>query len=135
MIDLIRNELKKITKKKVIYIMFWVTLSFMILINIVGKKFQSTSYVIYDDESMNYYKEQLTPELEASDPDYYADCKSMYDSYELAKKYDEDSWQRQVISQRIQPTLKKIYLEKSGEDYEIAKAEYDKLIKALENND
>ena len=67
--------------------MFFVTLAFMILINIVGKKFQSTSYVIYDDESMNYYKEQLTPELEESDPDYYADCKSMYDSYELAKKY------------------------------------------------
>ncbi len=135
MINLIRNELKKITKKKVIYIMFFVTLAFMILINIVGKKFQSTSYVVYDDEAMESYKEQLTPELEASDPDYYADCKSMYDSYELGKKYEEDSWQRQVISQRIQPALKKMYLEKSGEDYEIAKAEYDKLIEALENND
>lgn len=135
MINLIRNELKKITKKKVIYIMFFVTLAFMILINIVGKKFQSTSYVVYDDEAMESYKEQLTPELEASDPDYYADCKSMYDSYELGKKYEEDSWQRQVISQRIQPVLKKMYLEKSGEDYEIAKAEYDKLIEALENND
>lgn len=135
MINLIRNELKKITKKKVIYIMFLVTLAFMILINIVGKKFQSTSYVVYDDEAMESYKEQLTPELEASDPDYYADCKSMYDSYELGKKYEEDSWQRQVISQRIQPALKKMYLEKSGEDYEIAKAEYDKLIEALENND
>ena len=115
--------------------MFFVTLAFMILINIVGKKFQSTSYVVYDDEAMESYKEQLTPELEASDPDYYADCKSMYDSYELGKKYEEDSWQRQVISQRIQPALKKMYLEKSGEDYEIAKAEYDKLIEALENND
>mgnify|MGYP004455871815 CR=1 FL=1 len=135
MINLIRNELKKITKKKVIYIMFFVTLAFMILINIVGKKFQSTSNVVYDDEAMESYKEQLTPELEASDPDYYADCKSMYDSYELGKKYEEDSWQRQVISQRIQPALKKMYLEKSGEDYEIAKAEYDKLIEALENND
>lgn len=135
MINLIRNELKKITKKKVIYIMFFVTLAFMILINIVGKKFQSTSYVIYDDESMNYYKEQLTPELEESDPDYYADCKSMYDSYELAKKYDEDSWQRQIISQRIQPSLKIMYLEKSGETYENAKAKYDKVVEALEKND
>jgi ABC-2 type transport system permease protein len=133
--NLIRSELKKITKKKVIYIMFFVTLAFMILINIVGKKFQSTSYVIYDDESMNYYKEQLTPELEESDPDYYADCKSMYDSYELAKKYDEDSWQRQVISQRIQPLLKIMYLEKSGETYNNARTKYDKDVEALEKND
>lgn len=135
MINLIRNELKKITKKKVIYIMFFVTLAFIILINIVGKKFQSASYVIYDDESMNYYKEQLTPELEESDPDYYADCKSMYDSYELAKKYDEDSWQRQVISQRIQPSLKIMYLEKSGETYNNARTKYDKDVEALEKND
>lgn len=135
MFNLIRSELKKITKKKVIYIMFFVTLAFMILINIVGKKFQSTSYVIYDDQSMNYYKEQLTPELEESDPDYYADCKSMYDSYELAKKYDEDSWQRQVISQRIQPLLKIMYLEKSGETYDNARTKYDKDVEALEKND
>ena len=135
MINLIRNELKKITKKKVIYIMFFVTLAFMILINIVGKKFQSTSYVIYDDESMNYYKEQLSPGLEESNPDYYADCKAMYDSYQIAKKYDEDSWQRQIISQRIQPSLKIMYLEKSGETYDKAKAEYDKVLKALEKND
>lgn len=135
MFNLIRSELKKITKKKVIYIMFFVTLAFMILINIVGKKFQSTSYVIYDDQSMNYYKEQLTPELEESDPDYYADCKSMYDSYELAKKYDEDSWQRQVISQRIQPLLKIMYLEKSGETYNNARTKYDKDVEALEKND
>lgn len=135
MFNLIRSELKKITKKKVIYIMFFVTLAFMISINIVGKKFQSTSYVIYDDESMNYYKEQLTPELEESDPDYYADCKSMYDSYELAKKYDEDSWQRQVISQRIQPLLKIMYLEKSGETYNNARTKYDKDVEALEKND
>lgn len=135
MFNLIRSELKKITKKKVIYIMFFVTLAFMILINIVGKKFQSTSYFIYDDESMNYYKEQLTPELEESDPDYYADCKSMYDSYELAKKYDEDSWQRQVISQRIQPLLKIMYLEKSGETYNNARTKYDKDVEALEKND
>lgn len=135
MINLIRNELKKITKKKVIYIMFFVTLAFIILINIVGKKFQSASYVIYDDESMNYYKEQLTPELEESDPDYYADCKSMYDSYELAKKYDEDSWQRQIISQRIQPSLKIMYLEKSGETYNNARTKYDKDVEALEKND
>ena len=135
MFNLIRSELKKITKKKVIYIMFFVTLAFMILINIVGKKFQSTSYVIYDDQSMNYYKEQLTPELEESDPDYYADCKSMYDSYELAKKYDEDSWQRQIISQRIQPLLKIMYLEKSGETYNNARTKYDKDVEALEKND
>lgn len=135
MFNLIRSELKKITKKKVIYIMFFVTLAFMILINIVGKKFQSTSYVKYDDESMNYYREQLTPELEESDPDYYADCKSMYDSYELAKKYDEDSWQRQVISQRIQPLLKIMYLEKSGETYNNARTKYDKDVEALEKND
>ena len=135
MFNLIRSELKKITKKKVIYIMFFVTLAFMILINIVGKKFQSTSYVIYDEESMTSYKEQLTPELEESDPDYYADCKSMYDSYELAKKYDEDSWQRQVISQRIQPLLKIMYLEKSGETYNNARTKYDKDVEALEKND
>lgn len=135
MFNLIRSELKKITKKKVIYIMFFVTLAFMILINIVGKKFQSTSYVIYDDQSMNYYKEQLTPELEESDPDYYADCKSMYDSYELAQKYDEDSWQRQIISQRIQPLLKIMYLEKSGETYNNARTKYDKDVEALEKND
>ena len=91
--------------------------------------------VIYDDESMNYYKEQLTPELEESDPDYYADCKSMYDSYELAKKYDEDSWQRQIISQRIQPSLKIMYLEKSGETYNNARTKYDKDVEALEKND
>ena len=84
---------------------------------------------------MNYYKEQLTPELEESDPDYYADCKSMYDSYELAKKYDEDSWQRQVISQRIQPSLKIMYLEKSGETYNNARTKYDKDVEALEKND
>lgn len=135
MINLIRNELKKITKKKVIYIMFFVTLAFMILINVINKKIQDASYVIYDAGTVEYYKEQMTPELEATDPDYYAECKSMYESYELAKKYEENSWQRQVISQRIQPQLKEMFLEKSGEEYEKTKEEYDKAVKALENDD
>lgn len=135
MINLIRNELKKITKKKVIYIMFFVTLAFMILINVINKKFQEESYVIYDEETVAYYKEQMTPELEASDPDYYAECKAMYESYELGKNYEDDSWQRQVISQRIQPLLKEMFLEKSGEEYEKTKEEYDKAVKALENDD
>lgn len=107
MINLIRNELKKITKKKVIYIMFFVTLAFMILINIVGKKFQSTSYVVYDDEAMESYKEQLTPELEASDPDYYADCKSMYDSYELGKNMKKIVGKDRLLAREYNQHLKR----------------------------
>ncbi len=131
MINLIKNELKKISKKKVLYIMFIVTLVFMILINILQKKFQN-SFDSYSEEQVSFYKEQLENVTEESNPDFYADCKSIVDASELVNKYGLDSWQRYIIESKLQSMMKEMIRTKSGAEYDELKKQYDQIVENLE---
>ena len=100
MINLIKNELTKISKKKSIYITLAITLVFIIACNIIYKV-NSNSYRGYDLASnIEYYETQLDS-LDVND----AQQKDMYINYEieleLAKlidKYgDSNTWQADVI--------------------------------------
>ena len=100
MINLIKNELTKISKKKSIYITLAITLVFIIACNIIYKV-NSNSYSGYDLASnIEYYETQLDS-LDVND----AQQKDMYINYEieleLAKlidKYgDSNTWQADVI--------------------------------------
>lgn len=135
MINLIKNELKKIFKKKTLYVILIVTLGFCILSNILNKKFQDTN-AIYNDEEKSMYEESLEYARESEDREYERQCKSFLEAAKLAEKYEKGSWQEYIISEKIQPLIEDMLRTQSDpEAYEIYKAEYDEVIKRLEAND
>ncbi len=101
---LIKNELIKIFKKKSIYITLLIVLSFIILTNCIYKFFyHSGSYDEYSDNYIEYAKEEikkLDPN-KPSDTKMYIDIKSTLDMYELAQKYEANSWQRSLLSVQL----------------------------------
>lgn len=101
---LIKNELTKIFKKKSIYITLFVVLAFVILTNCIYKFFyQAGSYEEYSESYIEYAKEELAKldPNKASDTKMYIDIKSTLDIYEMAQKYEKNSWQRDLVSLQL----------------------------------
>lgn len=96
MINLIKNELFKIFKKKSIFVLFIFLILFSFFINLVNKK-------LYSNDSNDNYINYLKDEIKNFDPnnldeiDLYLDYKNQLDEYELLSKYDYNSWQYSVI--------------------------------------
>ena len=69
MINLIRNELKKIFHKKAIYVILAIAVGFMILDIVLTKYFDSN--VVFDnrESDVEYYSDILN-ELDKNDPNY-----------------------------------------------------------------
>ena len=104
MINLIKNEITKILKKKSIYVMLIVSLAFVILTNVLYKfvipRFMNMS--MYDDIMINSIKEEmktfdLTNEEEL---EMYVTDKTTIEENELSKKYDDNSWQYALIQEK-----------------------------------
>lgn len=130
MINLIKNELTKIFKKKSIYITLIVILGFVILTNCIYKFFYNdTMSYGYSENYVKYLKEDLAKldPSKASDISMYIDLKSQLDTFEIIEKYDEDSWQRQIASTNISGYIK----EKNTYQYGTEKDE-EKVKKAQE---
>lgn len=101
---LIRNELIKILKKKSTYIILVITLVFAIFNNYMYK-FQYKDYNKYSVsqryiESIKEEIKQLDPN-KASDMNLYIEYKTEIDTYELAKKYKDDSWQQYIVYSQV----------------------------------
>ena len=106
MSNLIKNELTKIFKKKSIYIILFVTLAFVILSNCMYKYFYNNgSYSYYSESYVEYAREAikgLDPN-KTSDTKMYIEYKTVLDVYEMMQEYENDAWQIQIISSRIEP--------------------------------
>ncbi len=139
MISLIQNELKKIFKKKSLIITLLVTLAFIILTNVIYKIDFGNSYYDYIEEEISFYEEQLKTIDPIKDKDLYAEYKTQVDVYKLVKKYDEKSWQAQIIQSEMRSCISNInyftYQEKNEAELKAAKEKYDEYIKRLDTDD
>lgn len=135
MINLIKNELKKIFKKKVLYVILIVTLGVCVLSNILNKKFQDIG-AIYNDEEKDMYEESLEYAIESGEKEYEIECRSFLQAAKLAENYEKGSWQEYIISDRIQPIIGDMLKSQSDiEAYETYEVKYNEIIKRLEAND
>lgn len=137
MINLIRNELKKIFHKKAIYVILAIAVGFMILDIVLTKYFDSN--VVFDnrESDVEYYSNVLN-ELDKNDPNYkeiYKNIKSQLETAKLLQKYDTNSWQWQVITSNSEKYVYPMVEAEGTEKYEQAKKEYDDFVKKLDSGD
>lgn len=115
--SLIKNELTKIFKKKSLYITLLVILAFVILTNCMYKFFMNNNMngYMYTENYEKYMQEELRTldPTKESDRSLYVELKSQVDAMEIAKQFDEDAWQQQIIHTR----LTGLYMEKNKEIY------------------
>ena len=143
MIKLIGNELKKIFKKKTIYILLIITFGYILLSNIMIKATDNgySRYYYYEGDLEIY--EEMMSELDLGDPlerAQYIDTKNDIELGKLTKKYGNDSWQAYVINNMLTPYLHTILSyeysdEVSEEEYNEAKKYYDDAIQKMDADD
>lgn len=140
---LIKNELTKIFKKKSIYITLFVILAFVILTNCIYKFFyHEGSYDEYSESYVKYAKEELAKldPNKASDTKMYIDIKSTLDIYEIAQKYEKNSWQRNLVSIQLSSHIneKNTYLygeNKNEQKVKEIEENINKILKKLDEGD
>ena len=108
MISLIQNELTKIFKKKSIYITLFITLIFIIVINVIYVN--SNSHYGYDPtQDVEFYESQIAI-LQEDDSQTAQEAISIYqseiDSAKLIQKYGNTAtWQASIVYNYIRPLL------------------------------
>lgn len=143
MSKLIKNEITKIFKKKSIYITLLVVLAFIILTNCIYKFFYNTgNYIEYGENYIQYAKEEIAKldPKKPSDAKMYIELKTTLDIYEMTQKYEENSWQRDVLSTKISSYVneRNTYLYGENKDNEKVKQieeKIDNVLKKLEQGD
>lgn len=140
--NLIKNELTKIFKKKSIYITLFVILGFIILTNCIYKYFYNNSTSYYNDNYIDYAKQEISKldPNNPSDTNTYISLKTEIDVYELAKKYNKDDWQTQIINSNVGTYINERNTYLYGEGKDTKKAEevnkkIEEIIGKLDNND
>ena len=131
MINLIKNEITKIFKKKGIYITLIITLLFVLLANLLCKYGDNIANNMYSDSYRIYVETQirkLDPN-KTSDNAEYISLKTDLDIINLEEKYGKNSWQYYVLSEKIYPIIRKYNeykyaLEKNEESFKLAEEEY-----------
>lgn len=96
-----KNELIKILKKKSVYIIFAITLCFIVLTNIVSRN--TDNYSNLDDETISSYEENLSS-YDVTNPEeneIYIHMKSKIDMFHLMQHYGLDSWQAYLIETEL----------------------------------
>lgn len=140
---LIKNELTKIFKKKSIYITLFVILAFVILTNCIYKFFYHTgSYDEYDDSYIQYVKEEIAKldPNKPSDTKMYIDLKTSLDIYDMRQKYEDNSWQRSVLSNQVSSQVNERNTYLYGENKESQKVakieeEINQILEKLDQGD
>jgi len=104
LISLIENEFVKIFKKKGIYITFAIIFALIILINILfsyASNLNPTYYGFYEDYSYEQERlKELNPE-NINDIGEYLSIRTTLDLSELRKKYEEGSWQMDIVDRTM----------------------------------
>ncbi len=143
MINLIGNELKKIFKKKTIYILLIIIVGYILLSNIMIKATDNGYvYNYYYEGDLEYYEsalKNLDPN-NASDVQDYINYKNQVDLIKLTKEYGNDSWQAYVINKKLLDEINTLnyyeYTDEITEDaYNDAKSSYDTAVEKLEADD
>ena len=137
MIKLMKNEFKKILKKKGTYIILAITLAMIILTNVIYKITENLSSNNLSDSMISYYEEELKnlDPNDASSKSIYIDYKTEYDLLKLSEKYGFDSWQTNIISEQLRDDVYTMNsYSKDEEKYKSAKSHYDSIVEKLDSD-
>ena len=143
MINLIGNELKKIFKKKTIYILLIIIVGYILLSNIMIKITDNGyQYYYYYEGDIEYYETSLS-ELDpnnAADLSTYVDFKTQIELLNLTKEYGNNSWQAYVINNMLSSYVNTIITHEYSDEitesaYNEAKTSYDTAIEKLNSDD
>ena len=144
MINLIKNELIKIFRKKGTYIFLIIFILFIILTNFLYK-FLGTQFLTMESYLDENYIEFAKTEIQNidinTDRSYYIELKTDIDFYDLYKKYDANSWQAYILQRDFRGYIYNLNTYKYGT--EMDKAEFTENpeevlnaeLKKLDNND
>ena len=152
MINLIKNELIKIFKRKTIYILMIITFAFVIFHNVIYKvanKLVDSYNLEYSSITEKDYEEakeeisKLNPN-NSNDVDDYILLKTEMDIYQISKNYKKGSWQEYLINTDLMNTVSLMNnvkyknhtiknLEKS-EDYQSLLKEYNNFLSIIKGN-
>lgn len=143
MINLIGNELKKVFKKKTIYILLIIIVGYILLANIMIKATDTgyQNYYYYEGD-LEYYKGYLAmlDSNSEADKSEYINVQAQIERLELTKKYGNNSWQAYVINNVIPSDIETIVAheysdEITEEAYNVAKANYDTALSKMDEGD
>jgi len=149
LINLIKNELYKIFHKKGIYIIIFITILFSLLTNYIYSNSLTNYNNIDDDYNRELYYLKILEEENNINTEEYLYSKSYIETYNYAKEFGEDSWQRVILLNDLEYNSKimniniRIYqyelkMSNDLQDYSKAKKEKEDLtmeLKALTEED
>lgn len=141
MVNLIKNEFYKVLKKKSTVIILIIFLLYIVLTNVLVK--YMSSYNNYDYRLDESYINTIKEEIKTMNPnsDMYLDYKTDIEYYELAKKYDKNSWQAFIIERDFYNYIYQVNVYKYGTAAQKAtvegnpEEEYKKQLDKLNRND
>ena len=144
MSKLIRNELKKLFSRKVLYILLVIAIGYTILNNALNNISYEKLANEYQKSELSYLEEDLrnlnyTTEEENS---MYIDTKTQYDIIKLSLNYDINSWQYNYINraEEISSNLRLINentygFNKDTKELKRAQEQYNSILEKLNNDD
>lgn len=142
MINLIKNELYKVFKRKSIYILLAIMLCIITLNNFLTKKYSIEDPVSTSAEE-KYELQELKRTIDSYDKNSPGEKEEYYNTlsnielYELTDKYKEP-WKKILIRENLRDIIHSMnnakYIEKDIEAYNEYKKEYDKFLKELDSN-
>lgn len=142
MINLIKNELYKVFKRKSIYILLSIMLCIITLNTFLTKKYSIEDPISTSAEE-KYELQELKRTIDSYDKnspgekEEYYNALSNIELYELTDKYKEP-WKKILIRENLRDTIHSMnnakYIEKDIEAYNEYKKEYDKFLKELDSN-
>lgn len=139
---LIKNELIKIFKKKSLYITMLVILAFVILTNCIYKFFyHDTNSYMYSDNYIQYAKEELAKldPNKPSDTKMYIDLKTQVEVFDIVQRYEQDTWQREVLESQISTYVSEkntyLYGDKNPEKVKEMENKINQILEKLDQDD
>lgn len=133
MINLIRNELKKVFSKKSLYIVLILAIAFCILANIMNKKFVNMEEDDYIYQEKMSAESQLQHAKEINDIEMINSIESQIEAIDLVIKYPIDSWQRSCRT-ILQNKISKVRTSEDLEEKEKLQGKVDFIIKNFEED-
>ncbi|MCI9016859.1 MAG: ABC transporter permease subunit [Clostridia bacterium] len=145
MIKLIKNELSKIFKKKVIYILFTIIALIIIANTIIGTNIYGGIVIDHTEEAREQEQIELGNKIKELDNvkniNEYIEVKTKLDMVNLEREYPLGSWQERAIvknTNKIEQMLKEIniytYQTKDNEKLEKVKKTYNDFFNPLKEN-
>lgn len=145
MIKLLKNEFRKLFRKKIIYATL-VILFIVILVNtIIGTDIYNGIVIDQTEEALNRQELELTKKLDkiniSEDIDEYIETKTNLELVVLHKKYQVGSWQEQAIIMKVDE-LKELLtniniciVQNNEKKLNIYQKQYNDLLTPIENDD